>query len=115
MSQRTDRNADVQDLEFYQTLSRAGELTLRINVARSFNPYGSREEIARRMDALPGADGQGGPTGKGGIWVRIACTIGAASGEVKEIHWARWRWRRAPRNVSAPGTFPTPHSRDKKF
>jgi len=66
-----DRNADRADLDLYQALHKAGELTLRINVARSFNPYGTREEIARRLDALPGADGLGGPTGKGGIWIRI--------------------------------------------
>jgi predicted amidohydrolase YtcJ len=66
-----DRNADRGALDLYQRLHKDGELTLRINVARSFNPYGTREEIARRLDGLPGKDGLGGPTGKGGIWVRI--------------------------------------------
>jgi predicted amidohydrolase YtcJ len=66
-----DRNADRSALDLYLDLANAGELTVRVNVARSFNPYGSREEIARRFDALPGKDGLGGPTGKGGVWVRI--------------------------------------------
>jgi predicted amidohydrolase YtcJ len=66
-----DRNADRSALDLYLALAEVGELTVRVNVARGFNPYGSREEIARRFDALPGKDGRGGPTGKGGIWVRI--------------------------------------------
>ena len=66
-----DRNADRSALDLYLALANAGELTVRVNVARSFNPYGSREEVARRFDALPGKDGKGGPTGRGGIWVRI--------------------------------------------
>src|SRR5207245_1050972 len=47
------------------------ELTLRINVARGFNPYGTREEIAKRLEDLIGKDKLGGPTGTGGIWIRI--------------------------------------------
>jgi predicted amidohydrolase YtcJ len=66
-----DRNADRADLDLYLALHKAGELTLRINVARSFNPYGTREEVALRLEELPGADGLGGPTGKGGVWIRI--------------------------------------------
>jgi predicted amidohydrolase YtcJ len=66
-----DRNASRDALDLYLALHGKGELTVRVNVARSFNPYGSREEVARRFDALPGKDGLGGPTGKGGVWVRI--------------------------------------------
>jgi predicted amidohydrolase YtcJ len=66
-----DRSADRSALDLYLDLADKGELTLRMNVAPSFNPQGSREEIARRFDALPGKDGRGGPTGKGGVWVRI--------------------------------------------
>ena len=44
---------------------------MRVNVARSFSPYGTREEIARGFDELPGKDGRGGPTGVGDDWVRI--------------------------------------------
>src|SRR5262249_46288780 len=53
------------------SMQKKGELTLRVNVARSFNPHGTREEIARRLDALPGKDKRGGPTGAGDEWVRI--------------------------------------------
>lgn len=66
-----DRNADRSAVDLYQGLADKGELTVRMNVARGFSPYGTREEIARRFDALPGKDGKGGPTGTGGIWVRI--------------------------------------------
>jgi predicted amidohydrolase YtcJ len=66
-----DRAADRGALDLYQSLLKDNELTVRINVARSISPYGSREEVANRLDALPGKDGLGGPTGKGGIWIRI--------------------------------------------
>lgn len=67
----SDRNADRAALDLYYDLHKSGELTLRLNVARSFNPSGSREQIARQFDDLPGKDGLGGPTGKGGVWIRI--------------------------------------------
>src|SRR5205807_2101094 len=35
------------------------------------NPHGSREQIAKRLEDLPGKDKLGGPTGVGGIWVKI--------------------------------------------
>ena len=44
---------------------------MRVNVARGFDPSGTREEVAQRMDELPGKDGLGGPTGVGDEWVRI--------------------------------------------
>ncbi len=66
-----DRNGDRAALDLYHDLHKSGELTIRLNVARSFNPLGSREEIARRFDDLPGKDGRDGPTGKGGVWIRI--------------------------------------------
>jgi predicted amidohydrolase YtcJ len=67
----SDRNAGRDSLDLYLALEKAGELTLRINVARAISAAETREEIAGRLDALPGKDGRGGPTGKGGIWVRI--------------------------------------------
>jgi hypothetical protein len=65
-----DRDASPGELALHQELRDRGELTLRVNVARSFSPYGSREEIVRRLEALE-KDRQGGPTGAGDDWVRI--------------------------------------------
>jgi predicted amidohydrolase YtcJ len=67
----SDRNAGRGDLDLYLSLRKADELTVRINVARSFASTGSREEITRRFDDLPGKDNRGGPTGVGDDWVRI--------------------------------------------
>src|SRR5262249_25149157 len=47
------------------------ELTLRVNCSRGFSPYGSREEVARRLDALSGKDGKDGPSGAGDDRVRV--------------------------------------------
>lgn len=66
-----DRNASRADLDLYLSLKENQELTLRINVARSFDPSGTREEIVRRLEELPGKDKRGGPTGVGDAWVRI--------------------------------------------
>ncbi|MDB5307609.1 MAG: putative TIM-barrel fold metal-dependent hydrolase [Gemmataceae bacterium] len=66
-----DRNAGRSDLDLYLGLRKAGELTVRVNVARSFNPGGTRDDVARRLEELPGKDGRGGPTGSGDEWVRI--------------------------------------------
>jgi predicted amidohydrolase YtcJ len=66
-----DRDAPRTNLDVYLDLHRRGELTVRVNVARSFDPSGTPEEIVRRFDDLPGKDGLGGPTGVGDEWVRI--------------------------------------------
>lgn len=66
-----DRNAGRSDLDLYRSLQRADQLPLRINVARSFDASGNRDDVARRLDALVGEDGRGGPTGTGDAWVRI--------------------------------------------
>lgn len=66
-----DRNASRGDLDLYLRLQKDGELTVRVNVARSFSPGGTREEVAKRFDALPGDDKRGGPTGAGDEWVRV--------------------------------------------
>ena len=66
-----DRNAGRDTLDLYLDLRDRGELTVRVNVARSFDPSGTREEVARRFEELPGKDGFGGPTGAGDDWVRI--------------------------------------------
>lgn len=66
-----DRNGGRDAVDMYQSLLDKNELTVRVNVARGFNPYGSREEIARRLEGLVGKDKKGGPSGTGGIWIRI--------------------------------------------
>jgi predicted amidohydrolase YtcJ len=66
-----DRDAGRGNLDLYYALLDNKELTVRVNVARSFSPYGSAAEIAKQLKELAGKDGLGGPTGKGGIWIRI--------------------------------------------
>jgi len=66
-----DRNADRSAVDTFLDLEKSGELTCRINAARSFNSSGTREEIIRRIEELPGPDRRGGPTGAGDDWVRI--------------------------------------------
>ena len=67
----SDRNAGRSDLDVYLALKKADQLTLRVNVARSFGPGGSREEVGKRLDDLNGKDGRGGPTGAGDEWIRV--------------------------------------------
>jgi predicted amidohydrolase YtcJ len=66
-----DRNAGRDALDLYLDLKKHDELTVRVNVARSFSPSSSREEVVRKLEALPGKDNLGGPTGVGDDWVRI--------------------------------------------
>jgi predicted amidohydrolase YtcJ len=66
-----DRDAGRDSLDIYLSLQEKGELPVRVNVARSFNPHGTREEIVRRLEELPGKDGRGGPTGTGDEMVRV--------------------------------------------
>lgn len=66
-----DRAGDRGALDLYEALLKDGELTVRINVARSFGSVGTREEILARLAELVGKDGKGGPTGVGGVWIRI--------------------------------------------
>ncbi len=66
-----DRNAGREALDLYLDLHAKEELTVRVNVARSFDPSGPREQVVRRLEELPGKDGRGGPTGAGDDWIRI--------------------------------------------
>jgi predicted amidohydrolase YtcJ len=66
-----DRNGSRSDLDLYRELHTAGELTVRMNVARGFSPTGTREQVAKRFDDLPGEDKLGGPTGVGDDRVRV--------------------------------------------
>jgi predicted amidohydrolase YtcJ len=66
-----DRDAGRDSLDIYLSLREKNELTVRVNVSRSFDPGGTREEVIRRLEELPGKDKRGGPTGTGDDWVRI--------------------------------------------
>jgi predicted amidohydrolase YtcJ len=67
----SDRNAGRGDLDLYLSLQKAGELTVRVNAARGFGGVGTRDDVVRKLDELPGKDGRGGPTGVGDEWVRV--------------------------------------------
>jgi predicted amidohydrolase YtcJ len=66
-----DRNGSREGLELYRDLARSGELTLRVNCSRGFNPYGTREQTVKRLEELAGKDGKDGPTGVGDDMVRV--------------------------------------------
>lgn len=66
-----DRNGGRDDMDLYLGLKKKDELTVRVNVARSFSSGGTREAIAKRLEELPGNDKLGGPTGVGDEWVRV--------------------------------------------
>ena len=66
-----DRNGSTTGLALYRDLAKKGELTVRVNCSRAFNPFGTREEIVRRLEGLAGKDGKDGPTGIGDDRVRI--------------------------------------------
>jgi predicted amidohydrolase YtcJ len=92
-----DRNAGRSDLDLYLDLKKKGELTLRVNVARSFSPGGSREAIAKRFEALPGDDNLGGPTGVGDEWVRIGpIKLFLDGGMLNGTAYMRQPWPKGP-------------------
>ncbi len=62
-----DRNGSKAGLDLYRDLARAGELTVRVNVARGLSPYGTRDEVIRRLEQAFGD----GPSGSGDDWVRV--------------------------------------------
>jgi predicted amidohydrolase YtcJ len=66
-----DRSSSRSNFDLYHDLLKDGELTVRMVVCPNVSPYGTREEIAKRLDALPGKDGKMGPTGAGGVWIKI--------------------------------------------
>lgn len=67
----SDRNASPTALKLYRDLQQRDELTVRVNVARSFSPTGNADDIIRRLEQLLGPEKQDGPTGAGDDWVRI--------------------------------------------
>jgi predicted amidohydrolase YtcJ len=92
-----DRNAGRDSLDLYKELQKNNELTVRVNVARSFNPGGSREQIVRQFEALPGADRLGGPTGVGDEWVRIGpIKLFLDGGMLNGTAYMRQPWPKGP-------------------
>jgi predicted amidohydrolase YtcJ len=67
----SDRSASRGSFDRYHELLKKGDLTVRINVCPNYNPRGTREDIVRALEALPGDDGKFGPTKTGGVWIRI--------------------------------------------
>jgi predicted amidohydrolase YtcJ len=92
-----DRNAGRDALDLYLALRDQQELTLRVNVARSFDPSGTREQIVRRLEELPGKDKRGGPTGVGDEWVRIGpIKLFLDGGMLNGTAYMRQPWPKGP-------------------
>jgi predicted amidohydrolase YtcJ len=92
-----DRNADRESLDIYLDLHKKDELTIRVNVARSFDPSGTREQVVRRFEALPGKDKRGGPTGVGDEWVRIGpIKLFLDGGMLNGTAYMRQPWPKGP-------------------
>ncbi len=69
-----ERSTGPADIDFMRDLSRAGELTVRINCTRVTSAGATLAESIQRLDALAQAPVGGepyGPTGVGDDWVRI--------------------------------------------
>ena len=92
-----DRNGSRADLDLYRDLHAAGELTVRMNVARGLSPTGTREQVAKRFDDLPGEDKLGGPTGAGDDWVRVGpIKIFLDGGMLNGTAFMRQPWPKGP-------------------
>jgi hypothetical protein len=66
-----DRNTSRASLDLLLELRKAGALDMRVTISPSFSPRGTREEVARNLDALPGPDGRNGPSGAGDEFIRV--------------------------------------------
>lgn len=66
-----DRDTSREGLDYFLAIQAQGKLTMRITISPSFDPSGSREQIAAKLDAMPGKDGRFGPTGVGDDWIRV--------------------------------------------
>ncbi len=92
-----DRNAGRDSLDVYLSLHKAGELSVRVNVARSFAPGGGPDDVGRRLDALVGPDKRGGPTGAGDHWVRIGpIKLFLDGGMLNGTAYMRTPWPKGP-------------------
>lgn len=60
-----DRNGSKAGLDLYRDLAKTNELTVRVNVSRGLSPYGTREEVVKRLEE------PFGPTGAGDDMVRV--------------------------------------------
>lgn len=67
----SDRSSSRGAFDRYHALLAKNELTVRINVCPNLDPRGTREEIILALESLPGTDKKFGPTGTGGVWIRI--------------------------------------------
>jgi predicted amidohydrolase YtcJ len=92
-----DRNAGRSELDLYLALQKSNELTIRVNVSRSFSAGGTRDDIARRFEDLPGKDRRGGPTGAGDEWIRIGpIKLFLDGGMLNGSAYMREPWPKAP-------------------
>jgi predicted amidohydrolase YtcJ len=92
-----DRNGSREGLDLYRELHTAGELNVRVNVARGFSPGGTREQVAKRFDDLPGADKLGGPTGIGDDRIRIGpIKLFLDGGMLNGTAYMRQPWPKGP-------------------
>jgi len=92
-----DRNAGRDTLNMYRDLQKKDELTVRVNVARSFDASGTREQIIKRLEALPGEDNIGGPTGAGDEWVRVGpIKLFLDGGMLNGTAYMRQPWPKGP-------------------
>jgi predicted amidohydrolase YtcJ len=63
-----DRNGSSEGLRLYRQLAKDGQLTVRVNMARSFDANQTPEQAERKLKEY---EAEGGPTGAGDDWVRI--------------------------------------------
>ncbi|MSR52961.1 MAG: amidohydrolase [Gemmataceae bacterium] len=92
-----DRNGSKGDLDLFRDMHKTGELSLRINMSRGIGTGGTREQVAKRFDDLPGADKKDGPTGAGDAWVRIGPTkMFLDGGMLNGTAYMRQPWPKGP-------------------
>jgi hypothetical protein len=63
-----DRNGSSEGLRLYRQLAKEGHLTVRVNMARSFDANQTTEQAERKLKEY---EAEAGPTGAGDDWVRI--------------------------------------------
>jgi predicted amidohydrolase YtcJ len=92
-----DRNGSRGDLDLFRDMHKAGELTVRVNVSRGLSPGGTREQVVKRFNDLPGEDKLGGPTGVGDDWVRVGpIKIFLDGGMLNGTAFMRQPWPKGP-------------------